>query len=924
MSLYRRSLGKKSRSRAGLLFAVILAGFGFETSAVAQDVKYEKYKLDNGMTVILHEDHSLPVATINLWYYVGGKDESPGRSGFAHLFEHLMFMGTRRVPGNQFDVLMEKGGGWNNASTSWDRTNYYSFGPSSLLPTLLWLDADRLEDLGREMTQEKLDKQRDVVRNERRQTSEMQPYGRAELRISELMYPPGHPYHIEVIGSHEDLQRATVQDVKDFFKTFYVPNNLSLVVAGDFDPAEIKPLIEKLFGTLPRSADPRHAVAEPAKLTEVKRATLTDKVQFSQLSMVYHSPAEFLSGDAEMDLAARVLSEGKSSRLYKRLVYEDKIATDVAAMQQSGLLGSLFRVQVTANQGVSLDQIEQVTDEVLSEFIKNGPTDEELERQKASIEYGVLSGLESLLEKADALNKYNFYFGEPNSFKRDLDRYRNATAASVKQAARDVLTPNARLILRVLSEADAGPPSASDAENLAGRDTQPGALAEKDFTPQAPSVFTLSNGIEVRHWQRSELPLVEMSMLLKGGALYSDVGKPGLSYLTAGMLDEGAGELDALAFGDALDMIGATFSAQADQESVTVDLSVLKRNLDKAMPLYADAILRPRFEEKEWDRVKRLHLEALKRAQDRAPVVAGRVGMRAFFGDEHPYGQPIAGTAESVESIKLADLKRCHAEVYAPAQAIFFVAGDLTAEEAKSALEKAFGGWKAPSGWSQPVPTAVEQPKAGPMRLVIVDKPGSVQTVIRFYMPGPKADDPNRVKLELLNTILGGSFTSRLNQNLREAHGFTYGARSSYAMARGVGYMTAGADVQAEVTGPALKEFMAEFARIRGGDISEAEARKTRETNRLEVVQAFQGLSGIISTAETNEELGRPFSTVGEDLSRISKVNEQELNKLAESSIPVDHAVLVLVGDLNTIQKQIKDLKLPAPEIRTVDGALVK
>ncbi|MBK8269543.1 MAG: insulinase family protein [Planctomycetes bacterium] len=503
----RFTMGAGAAAWALAIFAVAPAN--------GQDVKYEKYRLDNGMTVILHEDHSLPVATINLWYYVGGKDESPGRSGFAHLFEHLMFMGTRRVPGNKFDAMMEAGGGWNNASTSWDRTNYYSFGPASLLPTLLWLDADRLEDLGREMTQEKLDKQREVVRNERRQTSEMQPYGRAELKVCELMYPIGHPYHIEVIGTHEDLQAASVQDVKDFFRTFYVPNNMSLVVAGDFDPAETKPLIEKLFGTLPRDADPKHAQADPVKLSDVKRATYTDRVQFSRLSFVYHSPAEFQPGDAEMDLTGRILGEGKSSRLYKRLVYDDKIATDVSAYQSSGLLGSLFNVHVTAKQGVSLDQIEEVTDEVLKEYLEKGPTDEELERQKASIEYEKLSGLQSLLTKADALNKYNFYFGEPNGFKRDLDRYRRETTTSVAKAAREILTPGARLIMRVLSESDAGKPSESSGVVLAGRDEEPGASPEKAFEPQAPTVFKLSNGIEVRHWERSELPLVQVSLMQK-------------------------------------------------------------------------------------------------------------------------------------------------------------------------------------------------------------------------------------------------------------------------------------------------------------------------------------------------------------------------------------------------------------------------
>lgn len=882
-------------------------------AATAQDVQYEKYTLENGMTVILHEDHSLPVACINTWYYVGGKDEPPGRSGFAHLFEHLMFMGTRRVPDNQFDVLMEQGGGWNNASTSWDRTNYYSFGPASLLPTLLWLDADRLEDLSREMTQAKLDKQREVVRNERRQTSEMQPYGKAELKISELMYPPGHPYHIEVIGTHEDLERATVQDVKDFFETFYVPNNASLVVAGDFDPADVKPLVAKLFGTLPRDADPVHARAEPVTLSGVKRVTYSDDVQFARLTLVYHSPAEFARGDAEMDLAADVLATGKSSRLYKRLVIEDKLATEVNAYQSSGHLGSLFQVHVTAREGVPLDDIERVTDEVLAAFVAEGPTGEELERHKAAQEYSMLQGLESLLSKADALNKFQFYFNEPNSFKRDLDRYRNATTTGVREWAQRVLTPNARLMMRVLPE--------KNATMLAGRDQRPADLKSRNFAPPPPTVFKLSNGVEVRHWRRSELPLVEMSLLFKqAGSVYADHGSAGRACLTASMLDEGAGDRDALAFSDALDLLGATFSARADREDVSASLSVLKRNLDKAAALYADAILRPRFDAKEWDRVKRLHLESLRQAEDRASTVASRVGLLAYYGPEHPYGRPLDGTIDSVEALSLDSLRECWRQSLVPGNAVFFVAGDLTADEAKAVLDRHFGRWQSPPGWAPATLAGINESAPGPMRVVLVDKPGSVQTVIRFFMPGPKYAHPMRIQHELLNTILGGSFTSRLNQNLREDKGYTYGARSSFTMAPNAGYFTATADVQAEVTGAALKEFLAEFRRIRGGDISAGEVQKTRETNRAELIQGFQVLSGLITMAQLLESRGRPFASLADDFAAIQRAGEHELNALASDAIPLEHALLVLVGDKRTILPQIEGLGLPTPQERNARG----
>jgi len=881
-------------------------------AASAQKVAFEKYKLPNDMTVILHEDHALPTACVNIWYYVGSKDEADRRSGFAHLFEHLMFMGTRRVPNGEFDVVMERGGGFNNASTSEDRTNYFSFGPSNLLPTLLWLDADRLEDLGKEMNLEKLNLQRDVVRNERRQTSEMQPYGKAELMIPELMYPKDHPYAHTVIGSHEDLEAATVDDVKNFFATYYVPCNATLVVAGDFKSDEIKPLIAKLFGTLPRGNDPVHKSAEPVTLKGVKRITCTDQVQFPRTTFVYHSPAKFKDGDAEMDLIADVLAAGKSSRLYKRLVFDDKIATDVNVFQGSMYLGSLFYISVTAKPDVPLDRVEAVIDEEIARLLKDGPTADELKRNQVSKEVGMISGLQALLNKADALNEYNFYLGTPDGFEADLNRYRSATVAGLTSWARKVLTPNARLILRVLP---AGDPVEDNP-----RETAPTMADAGAFAPQMPETFKLSNGIEVQHWRKSELPLVNVSMLLNGGAGCDDPAKTGATFLTAQMLEEGAGDKDALAFSDALDMLGASFNSSADQESVTVGLSVLKRNLDAALALYADAVTRPKLAAADWDRVRNLHLDDLKREEDQPPLVAARVGMRAYYGDAHPYGRPVGGTPDTVEKLTLDDIKACHAARFVPANARLLIAGDVTAEEAKATLEKAFAAWNSPAGWKALAAPAASEPKHDKPSLVIVDKPGSVQTVIRFFMPGPAYKTPDRVPLSMLNTILGGSFTSRLNQNLREKNGYTYGARSNYSMAPTTGYFSAGANVKAETTGAALKEFFAEFNKLKADGVTDAEAGKAAQQERTETIQSFQGLGGILATAAMLNRNGLPFSTIGEDLGKIGKVDANTLSALAENAVPLDSGVLVLVGDKKLILEQIKDLKLPAPKELTVRG----
>lgn len=879
--------------------------------ASAQNVSYEKYVLDNGMTVILHEDHTLPVASLNIWYRVGAKDEAVGRSGFAHLFEHLMFMGTRRVPGGDFDTIMESGGGWNNATTSEDRTNYFSMGPAELLPTLLWLDADRLEDLGKEMTLEKLNKQRAVVRNERRQSVENVPYGKANLAIYQIMFPDGHPYHGTVIGSHEDLEAATVDDVKNFFAKYYVPSNASLVVAGDFDPNEIKALVNQMFGTLPRGSEVIHAEADPVQWEGVKTLTYTDNVQNARTHLVYHSPARFKPGDAEMDLAAEILASGISSRLYQELIYKNELATDVSAYQASMLLGSLFFIEATAKPGVDLKTLEDAIDRAVATFLKEGPTNDELERQKAQLEYSAVSELQSILNKADRLNMYEFYYGEPNSFKADLDRYRNATPDTVRDAARNVLTNDARLVMRVIPEIktpDDNP-----------REAKPESASTKAFDPPTPNSFKLSNGIQVHHWQRSELPLVELRFMWPRGSDYDPPTQSGLSALTTEMLDEGAGERSAIEFSDRLDALGASFSAGSGHESTTARLSALARNFGDSLELAADAIIRPRFDKGEWDRVHQLHLEQLKQRADFPAAVASRVGMRAFFGDGHPYSRSSAGSVETVNAFSLDDAKAWHQSMFRHDNAVILSAGDISMDDLKAQLEERFGNWKSAGG---PVATAPKytQAKDQSMRVVLVDRPGAVQTVVSFYMPAPTYDSPQRNSLELLGTILGGSFTSRLNQNLREDKGYTYGARCNFSMNPSAGYFNAASRVRADVTGASIGEFLKEFKAIRSGDVTAEETAKSQATVRMQTVQSFAGLSGMLGVATELVRNNRPLTELSSDLAAMKKVTSDQLNKMANDAIALEKSVLVLVGDKAAILPQLDGLGLPKPQEYSPEG----
>jgi zinc protease len=432
-----------------------------ELASADVSIPFTRTTLPNGMTVILHESHDVPLVAVNVSYGVGSRFEVQGRTGFAHLFEHLMFMGTRRVPTKAFDSWMEGAGGWNNAWTSNDRTDYYDVGPPSSLELLLWMEADRLRDLGPLMTLEKLDAQREVVRNERRQTSENTPYGKVELRLPELLYPPGHPYHHPVIGSHVDLEAATVDDVKGFFAKHYDPANASLVVAGDFDPVKTKANIERFFGAIPSrgaSPDPGAPGFSDTKttLTSVVRETLEDNVELEKVVMAWQTPKHFAPGDAELDLLATALGAGKASRLYKALVYEQKLAQSVDASQDSGQLGSRFEIGVIARPGVSLDRIEAAIDKELDAMRKAPMSDDELVRAKNLIETGFVTRLESVRERASLLNMYQAEMKDPGYAAKDLDRYRTATKEQVRDTAATYLVPNARVILRVVPPAKKG------------------------------------------------------------------------------------------------------------------------------------------------------------------------------------------------------------------------------------------------------------------------------------------------------------------------------------------------------------------------------------------------------------------------------------------------------------------------------------
>ena len=887
-----------------LLFTCLLLLPGTARAQERIEVPHETYTLGNGLAVILAPDHSLPRVEVNLWYHVGSKNEVAGRSGFAHLFEHLMFMGTERVPTGAYDGIMEGGGGANNASTSEDRTNYFDWGPPALLQTLLWLEADRLENLGRMMTQEKLDLQRDVVRNERRQTSENTPYGKADLLVSELMYPPGHPYHISVIGRHEDLEAATVRDVKDFFARWYVPNNASLCVVGDFDPAAARAWIAQYFGDLPPGPEPPRVKVDPVALDGPRAITLQDAVQYPRLTFTWHSPASLAPGDAEMDLVAEALAGGRSSRLYQRLVVRDHSAVDVSCYQQSQLLGSLFTVEVQAAPDTDLPALTAAVDEELARLRADGPTAGELQRAVAGIETSAVSSLESLHARADSLNRYLFFFGTPDGFERDVQRYRAATTEGVRGWARQVLDPARRLVMTVLPEGSVPAQTARDSQPAL--DTTPPA-----FAPPVPAALpTRASGLAVWHLRREGLPLVNVTLVLPAGRTAESPAQAGLAQLTASMLEEGAGALDSAAFADALQQLGADFSVSAQARQTSVSLEVLKSHLDGALALFHDAVCAPRLQDEDFQRVRRLQVDELRADLDDPDTVARQVASAAWYGEGHPYGRPGGGFPDTVAALTLEQVRDFHGSLAQPKGALLVVTGDVSAEEAAAIAERLDRDWPAAAGRlvaaASPVP-----PKAG-LRVLLVDRPGAPQTVLRFVMPGQSGTDARRVPSDVFNTLFGGSFTSRLNHNLREVHGYTYGAGSGFQRQPDQGAFITSTAVRTDVTGASVKEILGEFARARKGGITAEEDAGAAASVLARIVSGYESLQSTVGTWLAVRDRGGAPADIAQDLAALPGVNAAQLDQLAPALLPTDEMLLILVGDAQAVLPQLQELELPA------------
>jgi zinc protease len=894
---------------------------------VAPRLDFEKYKLKNGLEVILLKDDRLPLVAVNLWYHVGPANERPGLTGFAHLFEHMMFQGSKHIGDDAHFKLLEGAGASDiNGTTDFDRTNYFETLPSNQLELALWLESDRQGFLLDTLDNAKLANQRDVVRNERRQ-GENSPYGLVEEEVYHQLFPKTHPYYASVIGSHADIESARLKDVREFFKTYYAPNNASLAIVGDIDKAQAKALVEKYFGPIPAGPPVPKLDATTPLISAEKRAVVTDQVELPRVYMDWITDPIYKPGDADADLLAMILGGGKSSRLYKRLVYDRQIAQDVGANQNSLILGSVFQIQATAKPGVKPEELEKAIDEELDAIRKDGVTADQLSRARNVLQTRIVQGLETLGGfggVADRLNQYNHYLGDPNFLARDLARYDKATTASVQKLAQDKLTKNSRVVVygvpgkKVVddvpktaeAETSATPATANNTQDD-WRNKQPAAAAPSKLALPVPTSFKLANGLTVMLVEQHNLPVVAANLVVLSGSEANPANKPGLAAFTADMLDEGTSRRSTLQLAEDVAAIGASLSTGSTSDASAINMRTLKKNADAAFDLVADVALQPAFAAKELDRVRNNRLTQILQQRDNPNALASKVFNNALYGAKHPYGFTELGTEESIKAINREDMMKFWQTGYVPENSALIVAGDLTQAELRALAEKHFGKWTGKAtGTTRPDVQA-----SAARHIVIVDKPGAPQTVLRIGHVGVSRANPDYVPIEVMNTGLGGLFSSRINMNLREKNGYTYGAGSVFQFRRGPGPFFTTSSVRTDVTAPAVHEIFNEFERMRATDVSTEELKIAKDSFARSLPGLFETTGQAAQSVAQLFIYNLPLDYYRSLPAKIDAVTVADVRRVAGKYLLPDSMVIVAVGDRSKIEPELTKLNLGKIEL---------
>ena len=883
------------------------------------DIPFEKFVLDNGLTLIVHEDHKAPIVGVNVWYHVGSKNEKPGRTGFAHLFEHLMFNGTEHWPGEFFEPLEEVGATGMNGTTNADRTNYFENVPTNALDLALWLESDRMGHMQGAITKEKLDEQRGVVQNEKRQ-GENQPYGRTWTLLTENTYPAGHPYSWSTIGSMEDLDAAELDDVKEWFKTYYGAANAVLSIAGDVDAQEVKKRVEHYFGDIPSGPPVDKQEAWIAKMTGTHRQQMQDRVPQARIYRVWNVPQWGTREAALLGLAGRILGRGKTSRLYKRLVYQDQIATDASAYVYSRELGGQFQMISTAHPSKTLGEVERALAEEVEKFIQEGPTQSELDLARTQIFAGFVRGLERVGGfggKSDTLAANEVYGGSPDTYKKYFRYLEEASPEDLRDAARDWLS-DGDFILEVHPF-----PKYSTADSGADRDRLP------DVGEPPPAEFprlqkaNLSSGLKVILAERHAVPIINFRLLMDAGYAADLGGLAGTANLTADMMDEGTSTRSALEISEEAARLGASIGSRASLDDSTVSLSALKSNLVESLDLYADVVLNPSFPEKELERLRRQLLAQIQREKVSPVSMALRVMPKLIYGAGHAYGNPLtgSGTEETAKAISRDQLKDFHATWYRPNNATLIVVGDTTLAEIEPQLERVFKPWQ-----SGPVP----EKQVGRVdhhsrsQVYLMDRPGSQQSLIFAGHVAPPTNNPDEIALITMNRIIGGSFTSRINMNLREEKHWSYGARTLLLGAKGQRPFIVYAPVQTDKTKESAAEIDRELREYRGDRPATAEELdRAQKAQTLSLPGRWETSGAVGGTIAEIVRFGLPDDYYRTFPGKVRALDIPAIQASANDVIRPDQLVWVIVGDLSKIEEGVRELNLGELKRLDQDGNVI-
>ena len=880
------------------------------------EIKHETFVLANGLTVLVHEDHSVPVVSVNVWYHVGSRNEKRGKTGFAHLFEHFFFNGSENYPHGFREAMDDLGANNRNGTTSTDRTNFFEDVPVSGLERTLYLEADRMGFLAGNITQAMLERERGVVQNEKRQ-GENQPYGRSFSRILETIYPYHHPYSWSTIGSMEDLQAATLKDVQDWYATYYGPNNAVLSLAGDITVARAKELVTKYFNGIPPGPGLPRAKEWIPRLDRNIRDTMEDRVPQTRIYRVWHAPAWSDPTAPHMALLADVLSGSKSARLDRRLVYEKQLVNAVAASYWDSEVAGMFFIQATVKPGIDPLAVEKEIDAIVAELLAKGPTAAELQRAQSRNLAQFVRGSESLGGfggRSSILAESQTYGGSGSAYLDRLQRMASAAPADVQSAGKSWLEANHyTLHVNPLPKLGAG-------ATAVDRKALPGLGQPPDVTFPAVQRATLSNGLKVVLLERHSTPIVNFAIAADAGYASDPASKAGLAALTLDVVDEGTKTRDSFAIADALDALGARIGTYNTLDHSVLTLAALPMNLGASLDVFADVVLNPAFPQDMVDLTIRQRMARIGQEQAQPTGVAMRILPRLLYGAEHAYGKPFSGSGytRTLSALKREDLVSWHRTWFVPNNSTIIVTGDITLEKIVPELERALGTWKRGDVPKKNL-TSVARTKGG--KVYLIDKPDAPQSVLlaaHVSEPGGQADD---LAVDSVLRNFGGISTSRLMRNLRMEKHWTYGVRGGLTDARGQRPFIISTAVQTDKTKESIQELIMELKGVAGArPIAGDEFESALRNETMGLPGRIDSLTALENAALALINYGYPNDYYAKYAGRVRTLTADELNAAARRVVRPEEVIWIVVGDLKKIEAGIRELNLG--EVVRYDGEI--